>query len=386
MHVLVAEPGQDIADALKLALAQHVWVVVPAGTFLVSAPIEAPSGRRLSGYGRTLTTLRAADGTLRPVLDCTDTEDVTIGSLGIELDATMNFRQAIQGEGSAGLTVRDCWLRDVGPSQDGWTTMLVAARNASRIRVEDCELDGGQVKLGGPTGGVSDARVEGCTIRGAHNFGISCVTVGEQESVDVHIVGNTIDDPYAGGIYVGSDSDQDTGGRLRRMHVRGNTVTVRRAQCGGIFFRVGRSAEDVEITANTVTYEGDAEYGGSRGIQIKPTDDDHTFGDYEGARRLAVQANTVSRFDLHSVFVVGRVEGLTWCGNTSAGGRGTLIRARNGDITGAIVGGYMAPRHPAYPSIDLYAESGDVAIALAGVLAPNGVSERAEPGFSVSVT
>jgi hypothetical protein len=217
--------GVAPAAAINAALARGGEIIIPAGTYILDAPLTPPSNTVIRAVGRVV--LKAADGsTGNPLLlGATDKNDITV--IGIEFDGNManitHFNALIQTYRCERVVLDRCRL--VNARGIAWYNGDGKQCGPRYCSFENCGT------LNRTTGNLADRRQAFASSfgnrslpQGGGNFalfnafkdvGLDCISFGSGDD-DGLIQGNRIRDNDAGSIYVSNSA---------RMRILDNNIT-----------------------------------------------------------------------------------------------------------------------------------------------------------------
>lgn len=203
---------------------------------------------------------------------------------------------------------------------------------------------GTQIKVSEGGRGCEGVFIDHNRCEDSHNFGISVVAsynginpddpsdVDRDLQTNIQIHHNVIVRPYAGGIFVGSDDNIHAKGDTYRLSVKDNTILGPTPL--GIVARVGRLAEDWDISGNTVRNPDGAPPNNSIGIYVAAAEQDGGV-----LQRCSVIGNRVANFDLGGVQFAGAADGLIISQNICKKTRGIVVGAGGAGVLGLQIDG-----------------------------------------------
>lgn len=339
----VGDGATDDAAAFAKALAAAQsgdTVYVPPGTYLLGAFVLVPSGVTLRGRGASSLLVSIIDNAWNGVgptdppppngsskvrmLVVSEAEGVTIRRLGLDVNTSLNYPEAISIQHSSHVKIAQCAFTAPPPSAGGNTVMAVSAAEATDVTVAHNKLQGMQLKMSG-NNGVQTVAVTRNVISDPYQWGISLVGRTQNAVIsDVEISGNTISGiAAAGGIYFGDDHNDTASYDMKctRITIRRNTLSGTPRE-GGAFIQgiICSTSQDWEISRNTI--HQNTAGNSTRGIMIETR---YVGGVIGGAAGLAITGNKIA----------GATSGISLMQKTAAnpGGANPFIIRKN-SLTG----------------------------------------------------
>lgn len=256
--------GNGTADdvAIQAAIASTAEkVYLSAGTFNISTNLTATSGLTLEGEGyNTLLKLKAS--TTKNILNINNVDNVTIRNIRFDGNRANNtdnnpadsLQNCILISGSTNILIERCWLT----SAIFHGLFVQNGANSSRVTIKDCAItdNGYRAIHAHGDGSISPAKIlienNHCYANGIHlsSFGylLSGIFASFENTFDVAIIGNTVENEVGVGIDIAGSSTSNTAGRLV---VKGNIV---RSCQYGIQLTAGTGTiRNVDIEGNMVS-------------------------------------------------------------------------------------------------------------------------------------
>lgn len=373
----VGDGVTDDTQAFIDALAAEYSVYVPAGTYRVNT-IEVPNGTQIFGDGpATVIKLQSSPSWSTPFKG-TALEDVELSYLAIDMNAESNFSCAVFFDGAKDCAIRHCYLYSSvsnGPWSGGppWTLHAALIKGANNFVIEHCRTLSSQVKLYG-----QHVSCHNNVFRSPTNFGVSCVLSADEEVFSgISICDNWVIDPAGhGGIYVGSDINNNDVGTYRNLTVARNHVIgewTHENACG-INARPCRVSENWLIADNILHCESETPPNNGMGIAMY-NDPGNTL------TNCIVRDNTVKHVDQYGIALGATFKSVRVHGNILDDTRGISAAAMGGPSDMDISCNTISAR---IPQIIAHAYGGDFDVNLVGNRTGNSFEARAETGKTLT--
>lgn len=378
-----ANDSAAFQNAINAAGAGGV-VYAPEGVYRISN-LTLLSGQSLIGNGRKSILKK---GPLKPdgsassgiLVQIFSVSQVLVSNLTIDVATSTagagswNFSTCVYVLDSADVTVQHCQLLDssnpVGNANwtggPPWTIHAVLAQSSSldgnkNLRVLHNNCYHTQIKVGWGR----NILVQGNTIERPMNLGISSVLQQDSQTFDTtSIVDNMVIDPAGhGGIFVGSDVNDDDVGVFRRLTVRGNTISGQavsdvgnppgwsNSNVCGIYARPCRVSEDWVIDGNVIRFDDPLTTNGSGIVMVNV--------DGTSLKRCSVRGNVVHNVDQQGIAISSLLDDVIVEGNVLGETRGMWISGRTGGTSKVSVLGNRV-RGKGHQAFQLYAFTGSM--------------------------
>ena len=225
----ITDDQPAVARALDRAKQRLGRVYLPGGhTYYIGTQMSGSAGLTLYGDGWSSKVICPGQNAGAFKWRNGSAVDVIVRDLWFDVNSGNAFDSAVsfRGDTDGPVRISNCKFTDSGVNDEGVTLEGILNQGCSNFLVENCFLDGVQIKGAGREFAHENIRIINNTVVNSNKQGITAVVRDNGSLKGVSIEGNTVRGASLMGVFVGSDGSSQTGVQTKDISVRNNNIRL----------------------------------------------------------------------------------------------------------------------------------------------------------------
>lgn len=259
-----ASDNENITIKLQNASLLGGIIQLPSGTFYSDFNLFKSKctirGKYQEENNLLQTTIKRIQTSQLTLFSAENKTDVHFENLRLEISASSNFTTGINLKNSKNCSAKNCYIYTDFPvphftSSLAWSIYGIIADNSEDLTIEKNHLHSSQIEI---KNNFKNILINLNTSSFAHNIAINCTSINSSNICENLIISNNkIISAWSGSIFVGANSDTETGSNHYNFTIENNEIKTNGewAERPVIRIRLGKNDKNLKINNNIISLQ-----------------------------------------------------------------------------------------------------------------------------------